>query len=349
LPLFEKEEQMPLAESREFVDRRFETFDPEDLVEVIRDGRFYHRLLHGGNFAVRHRRLLFGNSSLDCGDYAPAFAVSGQFSPDQLCIGFTPRVPEPGWCNGFVVNQGEVLCFTEGTELQFRNAPDTSWQVLLIDRLQLQQVAVILLGRPADIPDIGTVKIRAHEAVGRLTSVVGAVLSYLENQGPGSLAGAAVPGLTEELVNAFVRSITSEEKLSHNSRESFAGHRYAALRRAEQFLRETMDGPFSSRGLCSAARMSERSVEMLFKDAYGMAPRTWSRIARLNAARQDLIKGDIDEVRVSNVAVRWGFYHFGRFSAYYRHLFGESPSATVARRYRRTRGSPPRGLTSLFG
>jgi AraC-like DNA-binding protein len=340
---------MRLADGCEFLDRRFETFDPEALIEVIRDGRFYHRLLRGGTFAVRHRRLLFGNSSLDCGDYAAAFAVTGQFSPDQLCIGFTPQFEEPGWCNGWVVNEGEVLCFTEGTELQFRNAPNTSWQVLLIDRLELQQASTVLLGRPVDIPDIGTIKIRAQEAVSRLTTTVGAALSFLENQTSGVLMGAAAAGLTEGLVNAFVRSVAPHEKFSHNTRESFAGHRYGALRRAEQFLRDTMDSPFSSRGLCNAARMSERTVEMLFKEAYGMSPRTWSRIARLNAARQDLIKGDTDEVRVSEVAVRWGFYHFGRFSAYYRHLFGETPSATIARRYRRTSVGPARSLTKLFG
>jgi hypothetical protein len=74
-----------------FLDRRIETFDPEILLEVIRDGRFDHRLLEGGSFQVRHRRIVFGNSSLDCGDYSPAFAVNGQFSSDQICLGFTPR------------------------------------------------------------------------------------------------------------------------------------------------------------------------------------------------------------------------------------------------------------------
>src|ERR1700730_9143822 len=86
---------------------------------------------------------------------------------------------------------------------------------------------------------------------------------------------------------------------------------------------------------CSATRMSERSIEMLFKEAYGISPRTWSQIARLNAARQDLLESDSAEVRVSDVAVRWGFFHFGRFSAAYRHLFGELPSTTAATRGRR--------------
>jgi AraC family transcriptional regulator, ethanolamine operon transcriptional activator len=81
--------------------------------------------------------------------------------------------------------------------------------------------------------------------------------------------------------------------------------------------------------------MSERSIEMLFKEAYGISPRTWSQIARLNAARQDLLESDSADVRVSDVAVRWGFFHFGRFSAAYRQLFGELPSITAVTRGRR--------------
>jgi len=97
-----------------------------------------------------------------------------------------------------------------------------------------------------------------------------------------------------------------------------------------------MDRPFGSRALCQATRMSERSIEMLFKEVYGISPRTWSQLARLNAARQELLRADVRTVSVTGVATRWGFYHFGRFSAAYRRLFGEVPSATVLNRRRRT-------------
>jgi AraC-like DNA-binding protein len=316
-----------------FLDRRIETFDPENLLEVIRDGRFDHRLLEGGSFEVRHRRMVFGNASVDCGDYSPAFAVNGQFSSDQICLGFTPYAEKPAWCNGFSVGKGEILCFTEGAELQFRNAPRTTWQALLIDRHELQDVATILTGRPLELPERGTSNFQAADRASSLTLVIQAALSDLADSG--GLSGPAAANLCEEIVNEFVHATASTEKSSHKNQRDFAGYRFAAMRRAEEFLREHMDTPFSSRGLCSATRMSERSIEMLFKEAYGISPRTWSQIARLNAARHDLLESDSDEVRVSDVAVRWGFFHFGRFSAAYRHLFGELPSTTAATRGRR--------------
>lgn len=317
-----------------FLDRRIETFDPENLLEVIRDGRFDHRLLEGGSFEVRHRRIVFGNSSLDCGDYSPAFAVNGQFSTNQICLGFTPRMEKPAWCNGFNVAKGEILCFTEGTELQFRNAPRTTWQALLIDRRELQEVATILIGRPLALSERGTTNFEAPEQASNLASVIQGALSDLAESE--ALSDSAAASLCEEIVNEFVRATAYTSRLSRKSQRDFAGYRFATMRRAEEFLREHMDAPFSSRGLCSATRMSERSIEMLFKEAYGISPRTWSQIARLNAARQDLLESDVEDVRVSEVAGHWGFFHFGRFSAAYRNLFGELPSATVTKRRRQS-------------
>jgi AraC-like DNA-binding protein len=317
---------------RGFLDRRIDTFDPENLLEVIRDGRFDHRLLEGGSFEVRHRRAVFGNSSLDCGDYSPAFAVNGEFSNDQICLGFTPRVEKPAWCNGFNLAKGEILCFTEGAELQFRNAPRTTWQALLIDRRELQEVATILTGRPLELPERGTTNFKAPDQASSLASTVQCALSDLAESG--ALSDPAAANLCEEIVNEFVRAIAYADQSSHKTQRDFAGYRFAAMRRAEEFLREHMDAPYNSRDLCNATRMSERSIEMLFKEAYGISPRTWSQIARLNAARQDLLERYVEEVRVSDVAVRWGFFHFGRFSTAYRNLFGELPSATATTKRR---------------
>jgi AraC-like DNA-binding protein len=324
---------MLITEQCGFVDRRIETFDPETLLEVIRDGRFDHRLLEGGSFEVRHRRVVFGNSSLDCGDYSPAFAVNGQFSEHQVCLGFTPRIKRPAWCNGFNIGRGEIVCFAEGTELQFRNAQHTTWQVILVDRKELQETAMILTGQHLELPEKGTADFKVHDEARGVSSAIELALTDLSN--PETLASPAANNLCEEIVNEFVRAIVSTDDLSGRSLTGFAGYRYGAMRRAEEYLREHMDRPFSSRALCQATHMSERSTEMLFKEVYGISPRKLSQLARLNAARQELLQADARLVSVTAVATRWGFYHFGRFSAAYRRLFGEAPSATILNRRRR--------------
>ncbi len=241
---------------------------------MIRDGRFDHRLLERSRFDVRHRRVVFGRSSLDCGDYSPGFSVNGQFSQNQVCLGLTPRSEKPAWCNGFSLTNREILFFSEGTELQFRNAPRTSWRALLIDRRQLQEVATVLTGQTLQLPERGTIKVNTLEQAMNLSSVIELALSNLA----GSKTSASPAAyLCEEIVNEFVRAVAATNN-STGTRD-FAGYRFTAMRRAEEFLREHMDCPFDSRGLCAATKMSERSIELLFKEAYGVSPRAWSQIA----------------------------------------------------------------------
>jgi AraC family transcriptional regulator, ethanolamine operon transcriptional activator len=255
--------------------------------------------------------------------------VNGQFSQNQVCLGFTPRSEKPAWCNGFSLTNREILFFSEGTELQFRNAPRTSWRALLIDRRELQEVATILTGQTLQLPERGTIKVNTLDQAMNLFSIIELALTNLAGfKTPASPAGY----LYEEIVNEFVRAVATNN--STGTRD-FAGRRFAAMRRAEEFLREHMDCPFDSRGLCAATKMSERSIELLFKEAYGVSPRAWSQIARLNAAHRELLERDTHEIRVTEVATRWGFFHLGRFSALYRQLFGELPSVTAAKRRRR--------------
>lgn len=55
------------------------------------------------------------------------------------------------------------------------------------------------------------------------------------------------------------------------------------------------------------------------------------RIARLSAARRDLLDADPSVATVARVAARWGFRHPGRFAAQYRDAFHATPSSDLHR------------------
>ncbi len=114
------------------------------------------------------------------------------------------------------------------------------------------------------------------------------------------------------------------------NRETASESRTAVLQRGESFLRERIDQPFNSRTPSVATRMGERYIQILFKEIYGISPRTWFEHIRLKAAREDLRRANKRETRVSDIAARWGFFHLGRFPTKYRQLFGETPSATLS-------------------
>lgn len=68
-----------------------------------------------------------------------------------------------------------------------------------------------------------------------------------------------------------------------------------------------------------------------FLASVGVGPGTWLRQQRLDGARRDLANAAGNARTVSEIAMKWGFWHLGRFSAYYASHYGEAPSQTMRR------------------
>ncbi len=81
--------------------------------------------------------------------------------------------------------------------------------------------------------------------------------------------------------------------------------------------------------LTSALDISERTLRNVFLEYYGMPPRKFLIIQRLNQVRNVLRAADPEQTTVTAVAARFGFWHFGRFAGTYQKVFQESPSATL--------------------
>ena len=83
--------------------------------------------------------------------------------------------------------------------------------------------------------------------------------------------------------------------------------------------------------LCRALEVTEKNLRDAFLLTLGIGPSVWLRQRRLDGARRDLLRAAEAGQTVSQVAMHWGFWHLGRFSAYYAALYGETPSQTARR------------------
>lgn len=90
-----------------------------------------------------------------------------------------------------------------------------------------------------------------------------------------------------------------------------------------------MDGNVSIGSLAEEYEVSEQTLQNSFKSLFGFTPKIFLRLLKLNIVRHELIKSDPKHTTVSKIALKWGFRHMGRFSAYYTELFGENPSQTL--------------------
>ena len=102
------------------------------------------------------------------------------------------------------------------------------------------------------------------------------------------------------------------------------------VRHARDFIRTHIHEPLQVIDLCRHLRLSRRALQSAFEDVLGVNPSTYMRLLRLNGARASLLHPS-DDLQVKDVLQQWGFWHFSRFTADYKRLYGELPSQTLQR------------------
>jgi len=105
-----------------------------------------------------------------------------------------------------------------------------------------------------------------------------------------------------------------------------------AVRAVESLLAATSSRMPSVDELALASGMPRRSLERAFRTVVGMSPAEYVRHRALAEARRLLLEpSSPGDKAVTRVAAACGFWHLGRFAAYYRRAFGETPSQTLKR------------------
>jgi len=105
----------------------------------------------------------------------------------------------------------------------------------------------------------------------------------------------------------------------------------AVLRRAIAFMRLHLREPVSIPEAATAAGLSVRGLQLVFRRQLGTSPLLHLRRLRLDAARHELLQRAVDGTTVAAVAEEFGFSNPARFSTHDRDAFSESPAAAIRR------------------
>lgn len=133
-------------------------------------------------------------------------------------------------------------------------------------------------------------------------------------------------GLMARQLEATILSGLLEAPHDHEARLSspMPGPRPRHLRLAEGFIEAHLDQQITLDDVAAAAGISPRGLQLAFRQWRGTTPLGFWRDARLARAHADLLTAP-PGARVTDIALRWGFTHFGRFSELYRARYGQSP------------------------
>jgi len=99
----------------------------------------------------------------------------------------------------------------------------------------------------------------------------------------------------------------------------------------KSFLLDSLVENITIESLIKQFEISYKTLENSFKSLFGIKPKHFLVLLKLNHAHEDLLLCQLETTNISDIAIKWEFSHFGRFSQKYKALFCVLPSETLNR------------------
>jgi AraC-like DNA-binding protein len=185
-----------------------------------------------------------------------------------------------------------------------------------------------LAGREMSPPREQQLVITAPATMAHLLHVQAAV-SNLAEDSPHLLAEVEVArALKQSLMSAtiacLVDSDARDEKWAEQTHDT-------VMRRFRRVLEENPNRPIYVPEICAAIGVPDRTLRLCCQEHLAMSPKQYLMRRRMHLARGALRAPEAG-MTVTEIAIRFGFWHLGRFSVAYNAIFGELPSITLGRR-----------------
>ena len=131
----------------------------------------------------------------------------------------------------------------------------------------------------------------------------------------------------DHLISLFSLTLGS----SDNQEKLYNAEWLRIARRVTEYMAAHQDERITMMQLSGLSGKSERTLRRIFHRIYGVSPRAFLTIHRLNGVKRKLRRSAPQQTTVESLALNYGFIHLGRFSAAYKKHFGEYPSETLAK------------------
>jgi len=133
--------------------------------------------------------------------------------------------------------------------------------------------------------------------------------------------------LEEEIAQTLIIAIAEATEIKLKKTQI---NRSRILKKAEDFYFSNLKSYITTQDLCEELKISQRTLEYIFKDYYQMSPQKYFKHLRLHALHKELQQKN-KQSNLSDITQEFGFYHRGQLARDYHKRFGEFPSETFRR------------------
>jgi AraC family transcriptional regulator, ethanolamine operon transcriptional activator len=279
-----------------------------------------------GRFDGRTRAIHARQVQLSYSRRAPGLLINGEVPRETFVLSSIVSQSAPIFLNGKRVADRQLMRADARREIDLRTVGDNRMVTVAVHAPLFDALARATLG-PAFFDDGPSDRFSLQDA--RCRAALNRRLVALLDEGFTQSDRLSDPVYCRNWEYRVLSSWLAGVIAPDPGASSTARHR--AARHAETFLRENTDRPISIVELCLETGVAKRTLMLGFQEAFGISPLAYHRRLRLNGARRELLRSSPRDVTIAQVALRWGFEHFGRFSVDFHSLFGETATTMLRR------------------
>ena len=304
---------------------------PDDLRETTRGSAVEIVQLKPGKLLGSIKHFDIGNFGISLGRFDSAIRMRGDLHQERIVLGTildsAGRVTQ--WWKD--VRPGDIGVFPALVEFDAIHGGGAAYLVVSVALPEL----LAMFGGEEQLADPAfwntknvykTDPLIGNEMLHRLIGIISGIEHKLT--GPSSQAANF---LQRSIVESFVLALTSAlPPASARSHTARTGARLVS--ETEDYIDASAGRLLHISELCGALKVSRRSLHRAFFQTLGIGPAAYLRRRRLSAIRSILSRCDTGTISIGDLAFEYGFPETGRFAAYYRAHFGETPSETLRSR-----------------
>jgi AraC family ethanolamine operon transcriptional activator len=306
-----------------YLHQRINDFD--EFCDCVRNWDLEYQQLDKGHFSSEllmfgSNRALFTNARL-----GRKMKQAGMSPPGMVTFGVLadPRI-NIYWRNLHI--SGDMLfVFPEGGELSSVTNDDFNVFAVSLSEAKLNETC-----RNLEVDDFRQL-INGAEAFNCDSRMLGELRTWLlsvrrELISPRAPGAGYLEYYEQELADRLIRALAYNHQPVRKQR---IRKRDSALKVAENYIATTDIDHLTIPELCAVSRVSERTLEYAFQERYGLTPKRYLLLHRMNNVRKQLRAANPKTSRIMELARQNGFWHMSAFSRDYQNLFAELPSETL--------------------
>jgi AraC-like DNA-binding protein len=302
--------------------------DPDHYTTAIRQGTSEVTLTARGHFGAKLTRIDLPSLWMQrFSETVPRIKHTTGWGGRSIIAFPTQPGLRQSW-NGADLQPTHVIRFKPGSSYYQHSAGPSAYGSMSLPLADLVALGAAIAGRDLSVPLDTQILTPTRSAMTKLQRLHAAA-GHLAEIAPEIIANPdAARGLEQALIEAMVGCMTGDD--TGENRASQRRHEHI-MRRFHLLMDERPDQPFYIPEVCKAIGVSDRTLRMCFQEQLGMSPKQFLIRRRMHMVRRDLTRALSTAATVTEIATHYGFWDFGRFAGAYKSMFGELPSAVLAR------------------